>query len=65
MATVAQPQVTKSIKVDANLAPILDTMLKKAGIKLDDVSDTFIRIWINQNLDLLNEDDRKKFNLKN
>ena len=65
MATVAQPQVTKSIKVDANLAAILDTMLKKAGIKLDDVSDTFIRIWINQNLDLLNEDDRKKFNLKN
>ena len=65
MATVAQPQVTKSIKVDANLAPILDIMLKKAGIKLDDVSDTFIRIWINQNLDLLNEDERKKFNLKN
>ena len=54
-------KVKKTVTVDASIAPLLDYMLKKANIQLSDINDTFIRVWINQNMDLLTEADKEKF----
>lgn len=56
-------QVEKKVSIDANIAPMLDYMLKKANTNLSGISNSFVRIWINQNLDLLSESEKKKFNL--
>lgn len=53
--------ITKTVEVDANIAPLLDYMLKKAEVSLSDINKSFIKKWINQHLDLLTESDRKKF----
>ena len=62
-AAVIDTKINKTITVDANIEPLLEFMLKKAKIQLSDINDTFIRVWINQNLDLLTEGDKKKFNV--
>jgi hypothetical protein len=56
-------KVSKTVKVDATIAPLLDYMLKKANIQLSDINDTFIRVWINQNMDLLTESEKKQFQI--
>lgn len=56
-------QVEKKVSIDANVAPILDYMLKKANTNLSGISNSFVRVWINQNLDLLSDAEKKKFNL--
>ena len=56
-------QIEKKVNIDASIAPILDYMLKKANTNLSGISNSFVRVWINQNLDLLNESERKKFKL--
>jgi hypothetical protein len=59
---VTREKIEKKIKVDANIAPVLDYMLKKANINLSDINESFIKVWINQNLDLLNDSEKKQFN---
>lgn len=54
-------KVIKTVTIDASIAPMLDYMLKKANLKLSDINDTFIRLWINQNIDLLTDSEKKKF----
>lgn len=56
-------QIERKVNIDASIAPILDYMLKKANTNLSGISNSFVRVWINQNLDLLNESERKKFKL--
>jgi hypothetical protein len=56
--------VAKTVQIDADVAPLLDYMLKKASLKLTDINDTFVRIWINQNMDLLTEAEKKKFKIR-
>jgi hypothetical protein len=56
-------KIKKSVEIDANLAPVLDFMLKKAKLQLSDLNDTFIRLWINQNMDLLTEAEKRKFKI--
>jgi hypothetical protein len=55
----------RTIFIQKNIAPLLDFMLKKAEINLSDINDSFIKVWINQNLDLLNQDEKVKFGIKN
>lgn len=40
---------------------LVDTMLKKAGIKKADIIDSAIRRWVNANLDLLTPEEQKKY----
>ncbi len=54
-------KISRTVTVDADIVPLLEYMLKKAKIELSDINDTFIRVWINQNMDLLTESDKKKF----
>jgi hypothetical protein len=61
--TAKRQQIEKKIKVDANIAPLLDFMLKKGSVDLSGISNSFIRVWINQNLDLLSESEKKQFHL--
>jgi len=56
-------QIEKKVSIDASIAPILDYMLKKANTNLSGISNSFVRVWINQNLDLLSESEKKKFKL--
>jgi hypothetical protein len=56
-------QIEKKVSIDANIAPILDYMLKKANTNLSGISNSFVRVWINQNLDLLSDSEKKKFKL--
>ncbi len=60
MKNTAQ-KISKTVNIDADIIPLLEYMLKKAKVELSDINDTFIRIWINQNMDLLTESDKKKF----
>ena len=55
--------VKKSVSIDAELVPVLELMLKKASLQLSDINDTFIRVWINQNPDLLTEAEKRKFKI--
>lgn len=61
--SITREKIEKKIKVDASIAPMLDYMLKKANINLSDINESFIKIWINQNLDLLNDSEKKQFKL--
>jgi hypothetical protein len=40
---------------------LLNFMLKKAGVKYDDLITSSIKMWIGQNLDLLAEKDLEKY----
>ncbi len=40
---------------------LVDTMLKKAGIKEKDIYEVAIRRWVNANLDLLTPAEQKKY----
>jgi hypothetical protein len=61
--TAKRQQIEKKIKVDANIAPLLDLMLKKGSVDLSGISNSFIRVWINQNLDLLSDSEKKQFHI--
>ena len=54
----------RTIFINKGVAPLLDFMLKKAEIDLSDINDSFIKVWINQNLDLLSENDKVQFGIK-
>jgi hypothetical protein len=60
---ITREKIEKKIKVDANIVPVLDYMLKKANINLSDINESFIKVWINQNLDLLTDSEKKEFKL--
>ena len=61
--TEQREQIKKEVSIDANIAPVLEYMLKKANTNLSGISNSFVRVWINQNLDLLNDTEKKKFKL--
>ena len=48
-------------KVDPSLMELLELMLPKANLTLDDVVDASARNWIVQNTDLLTKADRDRF----
>ena len=54
----------RTIFIQKGIAPLLDLMLKKAEIDLSDINDSFIKVWINQNLDLLSSEDKVRFRIK-
>lgn len=54
-------KVKKSVQVDEAIGGLLDVMLQKAGLSLDDLVNTSVRLWIVQNLDLLSAEDKKQF----
>ena len=55
-------QKTKvSVSVDNGIMPLLELMLKKAHLNINDLTDTFISVWINENQDLLSKTEREKF----
>ena len=56
-------KITKTVKIDAAIAPLFEYMLKKASVQFSDINDTFIKLWISQNLDLLNESEKKQFKI--
>jgi hypothetical protein len=56
-------QVEKTVNIDANIEPLLEYMLQKANTDLSGISNSFVRVWINQNFDLLNEAEKKRFGL--
>ena len=56
-------QVEKTVNIDANIEPLLEYMIQKANTDLSGISNSFVRVWINQNFDLLNEAEKKRFGL--
>ena len=54
----------RTIFINKGITPLLDFMLKKADIDLSDINDSFIKVWINQNLDLLSQEDKVRFGIK-
>ncbi len=56
-------KIEKKISIDVHIAPVLEYMLKKANLDLSELNDTFIKVWINQNLDLLTDIEKKNFNI--
>jgi hypothetical protein len=56
---------SRTIFIPKGIAPLLDFMLKKAEIDLSDINDSFIKVWINQNLDLLSLEDKVRFGIDN
>lgn len=59
---ITREKIEKKIKVDANIVPVLDYMLKKANINLSDINESFIKVWINQNFDLLSDSEKRNSN---
>ena len=53
----------KTIFIQKGIVPLLNFMLKKAEIDLSDINDSFIKVWINQNLDLLSPEDKVRFGI--
>ena len=53
----------RTIFIQKGIAPLLDFMLEKAEIDLSDINDSFIKVWINQNLDLLSLEDKVQFGI--
>ena len=51
----------RAIFIQKGIAPLLDFMLEKAEIDLSDINDSFIKVWINQNLDFLTQEDKARF----
>lgn len=51
----------RTICIQKGIAALLDFMLEKAEIDLSDINDSFIKVWINQNLDLLSPEDKVRF----
>jgi hypothetical protein len=56
-------QIKKEVNIDANIEPLLEYMLQKANTDLSSISNSFVRVWINQNFDLLTEADKRRFGL--
>ena len=56
-------KIEKKISIAIHIAPVLEYMLKKANLDLSELNDTFIKVWINQNLDLLTDIEKEKFNI--
>lgn len=54
-------KVRKNVQVDEAIGGLLELMLQKAGLSLDDLVNTSVRLWIAQNLDLLSSEDKQKF----
>lgn len=53
----------RTIFISKGIIPLLDFMLEKAEIDLSDINDSFIKVWINQNLDLLSQEDKVRFRI--
>ena len=54
----------RTIFIPKGITPLLDFMLEKAEIDLSDINDSFIKVWINQNLDLLSPEDKVRFGIE-
>lgn len=61
--TAIDKPAKKSVTIDAEIAPLFDYMLKKANLQFNEVNAIFIKVWISQNLDLLTESEKKRFNV--
>mgnify|MGYP003538934710 FL=1 len=47
--------------VDKQLYELFELLLKKSGVKKKDLMDIMVRSFIKENLDLVSESDKKKF----
>lgn len=47
--------------VDKQLYELFELLLKKSGVKKKDLMDIMVRSFIRENLDLVSESDKKKF----
>lgn len=47
--------------VDKQLYELFELLLKKSGVKKKDLMDLMVRSFIQENLDLVSESDKKKF----
>ena len=54
---------SRTIFINKRIAPLLDFMLKKAETNLSNINDSFITVWINQNLDLLSQEEKERFKI--
>ncbi|GHT07368.1 hypothetical protein FACS189432_02490 [Bacteroidia bacterium] len=61
--TTTMKQIRKTTKKEPEILQqdLLNLMLKKAGLKYDDLITSSIKRWIGQNLDLLAENELEKF----
>lgn len=58
MATEKRPTQQEINKLQKEL---LDLLLKKADIKLEDIYETAVKRWVAHNLDLLSPEELKKY----
>ena len=58
--TPTKPSAVR-VQVNGEVKPLLDLMLSKANLTLTDLNDSFIRLWISENTDLLTKDEREKY----
>ena len=47
--------------VDKQIYELFEVVLKKSGVKKKDLMDIWVRSFIKENLDLVSESDKKKF----
>lgn len=47
--------------VDKQIYELFEVLLKKSGVKKKDLMDIWVRSFIKENLDLVSESDKKKF----
>lgn len=58
-------KVKKTVSIDESIGELLELLLKKSNLSLDDLVNVKLRSWIAGNLDLLTPEDKKRFsNLK-
>jgi hypothetical protein len=54
-------QVAKKVHLSKEHNELLDVMLQKAELSIDDLFEVSYKLWINRNTDLLTETEKEKY----
>jgi hypothetical protein len=61
MATIVENKPIANPQADGLQKDLLNLMLKKAGLKYDDLINSSIKKWVGQNLDLLDQSELERY----
>ncbi|TAE14200.1 MAG: hypothetical protein EAZ95_10280 [Bacteroidetes bacterium] len=58
---MSNDHITKKVHLSKEHNELLDMMLKKADLSIDDLFEVSYKLWINRNTDLLTETEKEKY----